>query len=244
MKKYLKPILLISLIGFSSFLIYDGWKDKIEFNREKISNGWYKYSNDKVEFEYPNKLRNCTECSVKTGNIYTILTDGDYIIATMSNQNSSYLVNPQRKFANPKNNSTSEIRMKLDSIVIKNNITPSDSFILNNLQIQDIQLYPDSSKMRYSMGILGEQLFADITSDELKDCGVESWNNWKLKTEGENLKKMAFGLVDGRCFLRQGKEEVFFEVQKVKRRSLYTHYKENLDEKALARFFNSIKIKE
>jgi hypothetical protein len=244
MSKNLKAILILSIIGISIFLVKDWQKKKIEFQREKISNGWYKYSNDIVEFEYPKKLRNCYECSVKTGNTYNVMTDGDYIIMTMSNQNSSYLINPKRKFANPKSNRTSEIRFELDSIMLKNNINPTDIFIIDNLQIQEIQLNPESSKMKYAMRLLGEQVFAEITSDELKNCGSESWNYWKLNREGGNMRKFAFGLKSGRFFLKQGNEEIFFEIQKIKRSNLYTFNKENLGAKEIASFFDSIKMKE
>lgn len=188
------------------------------------------------------KLRNCYECSVETGNIYNVMTDGDYIIMSMSNQNSSHLINPKRKFEKPRNLKLSEIRKEIDSIVQKNNLNPTDSFIINNLQIQEIQLNPDSNKMRYDMRILGEQILAEITSDELKDCGSEPWNYWKLKREGDNINKFAFELESGRFFLKQGKEETFFEIQKIKRSNLYTHKKENLNKNEIASFFNSIKI--
>ena len=244
MNKTLQRIAIILVLGISAFLIHDWWQDRIEFKREKISNGWFKYSNDKVEFEYPNKLRNCTECSVNTGNIYKIMTDGDYIIMTMYNQNSSYLINPNRNFAYPKNNKTSEIRMELDSILLKNNINPTDSFINKNLKIQEILLNPDSNTMKYDMSLLGKQVAVEINSDELKDCGSESWNFWKLKREGDNITKLVFGLDDGRFFSSEGEENVFFEIQKIKRRNFYAHKKGNLSEKEIAKFFNSIKIKQ
>ena len=244
MSKNLKRILIVSLVGISIFLIWDWQKNKIEFQKERTLDGWYKYSNNFIEFEYPLKLRNCHECGpMKTGSIFTVMTDGEYILMTMSNQNSSYIINPEQIFTNPKNERTREIRTKLDSIVLKNNISPTDTFIMDNLQIKEIQLYPDSSKMRFDMKILDEQLFAEITSDELKNCGFESWNYWKLEREGDNIKKFVFGLMDGRFFLSQGKKEIVFEIQKIKRRNLYTNARHNLNEKELARFFNSIKMK-
>jgi hypothetical protein len=90
---------------------------------------------------------------------------------------------------------------------------------------------------------LGEQLQKEITSKEMYDCGSEPWNLWKLKKEGEKIKKFAFNSESGRCFLNNGKEEVFFELQKIKRTTLYTSNKENLNEKEIAKFLQSIKMK-
>lgn len=57
MSKNLKSILFLSIIGISIFLIWDWQRKKINFQKEKISNGWYKYSNDFIQFEYPKKIK-------------------------------------------------------------------------------------------------------------------------------------------------------------------------------------------
>lgn len=243
MAKNLKALFILSIIGISIYFVQDWNKKKIDFQRDKMSNGWYKYSNSIVEFEYPKKLRNCYECSIKTGHIYNVMTDEDYIIMIMSNQNSSNLINPNRKFENPQNSKLSGIRMEIDSVIKNKNFNPTDSFILNKLHIQEIQIDPDSNKMKFDLMILGEQLLKEITTEEMDDCGSEPWNYWKLKREGENIKKFAFTSESGRCYSNKEKEEVFFELQKIKRSTLYTFEKENLNEKEIAKFFESIKIK-
>lgn len=243
MGKYLKIVLILSIIGASIFLIKDWQKNKIEFQRVSNSNGWYTYSNDFIRFMYPRKLRNCHECSMNTGGIYKVMTDGEYIIMMMSNQNSSYLINPNVLFGQPRNEKLVEVRMKIDSIAKENNLTPTDSFVMENLQIQEIQLDLDSSKMKYELNILGETIFAEINPDEFNDCGFASWKYWKLKREGNKIKKFGFGLESGRLFIKENEEEAFFEFQKVKRRNLYTISTEDLGRKDLARFFRSIQMK-
>ena len=245
MNKNLKRILIISLIGLSIFLINDWQKKKIEFQRENSLNGWYKYSNGSIEFEYPKKLRNCYECGLmRTGNIFTTMTDEEYVIMTMSNQNSSYLINPQRKFKNPLNQKLKTVRMKMDSIAQKNNLNPTDSFIVENLKINEIQLNIDSNRMNFDLSLLNESFSQELTFTEFNDCNSEPWNYWKLKKEENNdIKKFAYNLESGRFFLKRGSKEIFFELQKIKRTNLYNSTKHELDEKEIERFFNSIKMK-
>lgn len=213
MKRIIVGFTFLTVVALT-FLIIDWKKNKIEFKSERLNNGWYKYSNDKIEFEYPNKLRNCYECNyIKTGSIFNVMTDGEYIIMTMRNRNASYMISPEQQFIHPTNKKTKEIRLQIDSILLEKNIEPTDSFLVQNLMIDKIRLNLDSNEMKYNLVILGvgESIVAKINSDEFNDCGSLSWNKFRaLQREKGNIRQFAFGSESGRFLLNQGNEDVFF----------------------------------
>lgn len=240
MNKYLKRILLLGILGLGIFFFNDWSKKRINLEREELSNGLYKYSDERISFVYPYKLRNCYECTIKTGNIYTVLTDGEYIIMYMSNKNSSYLIQPKKQFVSPESDKEKIIRNQIDNLLIKENIDPTDSFILDSLVIKSIKFISDEEEdMNYEMEILGNIIDATIKGNELSN----DERYFGLNKEDGELNKFTFTSESGVFFFQKDNKEFFFEFQKIRRNTLYTLNKNTLTKRDMNRFFNSFKIK-
>ena len=237
--KLTKRLILLLTLGLLFYCIYDWQRKKIDLDREPLAYGWFKYTNEQITFEYPRKLRNCFECRITTGSIYTVLTDGDYVIMFMSGQNSAYLVNPQNIFANPKTENSLLARQTIDSILVANNIAATDDQVANNLKINQIDIAANEEVMEFQLQLLDSLFQTEITAEELARGG-ENWEYWELNNNDGYEKKLAFGDNSGRCNILEGAQVVFLEFQKIKRTTLYSSNENNLSLAERLRFFRSV----
>lgn len=244
MSKRLKLIIALLIVGVLIYAFNYWQKSKIDLERVEMSNGWFKYANDQVEFEYPGKLRNCYECMVASGSVYTVMTDENYIIMFMCNYNSAYLVNPQMGFLNQKTKEGLIVRNRIDSILIKHGVVPTDGIVEDSLVINEIKFNEENDEMNFNMEILGVPINSVITTEEMSVCGASSWGVWSLVQDEGYLEKFAFGTYSGRFNLQKGEEEIFFEMQKIKRNTLYNHDEKRLSQKDMLRFYKSIELRE
>ena len=241
MNKRINKLLIIGLVGLLAFLIYDWQRKRTDFDREDLANGWYRYSNDDFVFHYPGKLRNCYECPFNNG-IYSFLTDGNYVIMYSSEEAESSKVYPQSVFTYPINSKVKELREVMDSILLSNEISPTDRAIRDNLIIQEIDYSFEDAVMTFQMEVMGVPIISTFETDDLTVCS--SWNNWSLDNRSDGVKKFGFGSFGGGLFLQKDEKVIFFTVVKINR--TFFLYKDNsykLSRRELFRIFRNVEYK-
>lgn len=245
MNKNLRRLTITAAIIVAIYLVYDWQRKKTNLEREEITNGWYRYSNDEIEFDYPGKLRNCYECYPTSGSVYTVLTDENYVIMFMMNQNTDYLADEKRFFAYPEYKSEQVIRDRIDSILVRENLVPTDSLVFDLLKVNFIEFDPEEEVMTYGMEIKGRVLSVQLDGLRESRRGRRSYSYNGLDKEEGSVKRFFFDRSSGGLQLKNGQDDLVFEVIKIKRnRLLLPPGGSSMKLTDYHRFFKSVKLKD
>lgn len=244
MNKTLKRLAITAAMVLVIYLVYDWQRKKTNLDREKITQDWYRYSNDEVEFDYPGKLRNCYECFPTSGSVYTVLTDDSYVVMFMLNQNINYLPDEKRHFAFPEYNVEQAARNRIDSVLIQKNLVPTDSLVFDLLRVNSIEFSPEKEEMTYDMEIEGEPIIAQLDGlrESLRRKRKYYYNG--LDKDEDNVKRFYFGQNSGGLQLKNDQDDLVFEIKKIRNNQLLLPPSERpMKLEEYHRFFKSIKLK-
>lgn len=244
MNKNLKRLAIVAAIIMVIYLVYDWQRKKTNLEREEVTTGWYRYSNDEVEFDYPGKLRNCYECYPTSGSIYTVLTDEKYVVMFMLNKNINYLLDEKRVFAYPEYYSEQAVRDRIDSVLIQENLVPTDSLVFELLEVNSIEFDPIEEVMNYDMEIGGRPIFAQLDGVQENRRRRSSYNYRGLDKEEGSVKRFFFNRSSGGLQLKNNENDLVLEIIKIKSNKLFLPPSgSSLKLENCHRFFKSVKLK-